>query len=354
MSTVNSADLIAVPFGFIPPKEVVPLWAGLGIARRHVTMVIAPGGTSKGLLTVDIIARVTTGRPFPGEPDSAVREPEAVVLVAPEDDPNEAVAWRLKAAEADTSLVFNLTVLPDGSPFILPDSVPQLRNAITQIEELAGRKVGLIVIDPLMATVEKSIASNIAARKVTAPLEKLARDMGPAVILTHHTVKSGAAAGSKGLTDAMRHVLRIARPEGADPNTPVREITVEKSNMSTTATRIRYALVGEGEGCHVYWPADEGSAAVSRGYDIEAPAAPAYTVETTTSPVVTWQVLSCAKGEKAAKLADGLSEQAAKDAAAAHAGHGLTWKAGDYGSLMSATLAKGGTPVAYTVFPNNS
>lgn len=357
------ADLVAIPFGMITPKEVVALWPGW-IARRHVTLVVAAGGTSKGLWTVDIMARVTTGRAWPGEPQDAVREPEAVILVAPEDDPNEAVAWRLKAAGADSDLVFNLTALPDGSPFILPDSVDShLRPAVEQIEKLTGRKVGLIVIDPLMSTVEKSIASNIAARKVVGPLEKLARETGPAVILTHHTVKSGAVAGAKGLTDAMRHVLRIDRPAGADKDTPLRVVSVEKSNIATTASQLRYTLAGDGEDCHVYYPQDEKTPAVSRGYDIDATPLMSYSSVKATaavsspssSPATSWQVLMCVQDSKPAKIADGFtSESDAKAAAVSHAGHPLPWMPGDNDSQYAGTVLKGGKQAAYTVFPNGA
>jgi AAA domain len=362
MSNLTLADLVAVPFSAIPASAVEPLWPGW-IARRHVTLVVAPGGTGKGMWTCDIIAHVTTGKSWPGEPASAVREPEAVVLVAPEDDPNEAVAWRLQAAGADSSLVFNLTVLPDGSPFILPDSVPQLTEAMSQITLLTGRKVGLVVIDPLMATVEKSIASDIAARKVVSPLQKLAKDgysvdrdgtrtqvPGPAVILTHHTVKSGAVAGSKGLTNAMRHVLRIERPAGAEPGTTLRVVTVEKSNMAGTTSQLRYSLAGDGDMCHVSYPLDEAQPAVSRGYDITA-ALPGYTTVKAPAGAVAWRVVLCEQGGKPQVLARGFQLPAdAQAAAVRHAGHALPWKDGDHGSQYAATVLSGGKMAAYTIF----
>lgn len=360
---MSIADLVAVPFSAIPASVVEPLWPGW-IPRRHVTLVVAPGGTGKGMWMCDIMARVTTGKAWPGEPSSAVRAPEAVILVAPEDDANEAVAWRLKSAGANGSLVFNLTVLSDGSPFVLPDSVPQLREAMAQVTQLTGLRVGLVVIDPLMATVEKSIQSDIAARKVVGPLEKLAKDgytsagvkhPGPAVILTHHTVKSGAVAGSKGLTNAMRHVLRIDHPAGAEAGTPLRLVTVEKSNMAVTTSQLRYALTGDGVTCHVTYPVDEAQPSVSRGYDI-AGALPTYTVvssPSSTAPAVAWRLVMCEQDGKPEKIAGGFQQAGeAQAAAVSHAGHALPWKDGDNGSQYAATILKGGKLAAYTVFPD--
>lgn len=364
VTTKGVADLIGIPYTYIPQREVVPLWPGW-IARRHVTLVVAPGGTGKGMWTVDIAARVSTGRPWPGESQEDTREPEAVVMVTPEDDANEAVAKRLAAAGADTSLVFDLTKLPDGSPFILPDSVPQLRAAIAQIEEMTGRKVGLVVIDPLMACVEKSIASNIAARKATDPLADLASELGPAVILTHHTVKSGAAAGSKGLTDAMRHVLHIDKPAGLEDG-PVRVVTVSKSNMAPTDSQLRYVLLGDDGDCHAVYPDDSDTPAVSRGYVIEVPeeAKPEPEVKPLTEPNVpaafsgktvkgTWRVVVAKQDSpKPVRVGGDYAEKGdAEKAALAHAGTPLTWKEGDNGSYYAPFIHKG-TMAAITVFPN--
>jgi KaiC/GvpD/RAD55 family RecA-like ATPase len=264
-----AAGMPAVPFTMIPGVPVVPLWPGW-IARRHVTLVVAPGGTGKGLLAVDVGARTTTGRPWPGEPEDATREPEGVVIVAPEDDPNEALAYRLAAARADPALVWNLTELPDRSPFQLPGSLPEMRGTLKFIRN-QGVRPGLVILDPMMAMVDRPVSTNIGARRVLAPLQQFARDEDVAVLLTHHTVKSGQAAGSKAITDACRHVLRIGRA-----NELVRVITVEKSNMGTDSATLRYAVIEDGENTRIDWDAT-GPGPERRSYVIAAPPAVAAT-----------------------------------------------------------------------------
>lgn len=342
-------DLLAVPYGMIPPEPVIPLWPGV-IPRRHATIVAAPGGTGKGLWTVDIVARVTTGRPWPGEPADAVREPEAVIMVTPEDDPNEAVAWRLQAAHADTSLVSNLTILPDGSQFMLGD-LGKLTDAMAQIEQMTGRKVGLVVLDPLLAlTTVKS-----PGRKEIAPVEYWAREHGPAVIVCHHTVKSGAVAGLKELTNAVRNVLRLGRVAGAEHGSPVREITVEKTNMGSDDLCIRFILWGEGSDVFVAYPIDKQAEsadvpAVSRGYTIAPQQQPTPAAEPTAS---SWQALVCEKGGKPTVIEhDAMDNAAARIACEKHAGHALAWAPGDHGSDYAGTVLKGGMVAAYTVFPS--
>lgn len=352
MTTTQGTAMLAVPFTHIPVEPVVPLWPGW-IARRHINLVTAPGGTSKGLFTVDIAARVTTGKPWPGQPeDTPLRDPEAVVIVAPEDDPNEAVAPRLKAAGADTSLVFNLTELADGSPFVLPDSLPELRAAMAEIREKTGREVGLVVLDPLTAMVEHSISTNIGARRVLSPLEKLARDEDVAVILTHHTVKSGATAGSKAITDAVRIALRISRP---DKLSDARVLSYEKTNIASGSATVRYTVIEDGLDTRITY-ADTTSATGGRSYTIAEPgSSPLSSVPApgaVPSHAPDYQVLVGANGSKPRRVGSIYADvSAAKQAAEAHAGHRLTWWPGDSGSVYAAT-SDGGQPVAYTVWPN--
>ena len=351
LAVKDQASMMAVPFSLIPEKEVDPLWLGW-VLRRHVTMLVAPGGTGKGLLTIDMGARVTKGKGFPDEPEGTVREPEAVVIVAPEDDANEAVAWRLKAAGADLSLVFNLTVFPDGSQFTLPGSVKDgsLKRAMDEIEEVAGVKVGLVIIDPLFAVVARPLTTNPAARAVIDPLEHLANESGAAVVLTHHTVKSGKTAGSKGLTDAVRCVLRIERSgDGA-----ARVLSVEKSNNMGDSASIRYIIAGEGGGTCLVWPAEVEQLAAklsSRGYEIrpDLTAAPAQAE----APGELVELFESGPGGGADSLGRFGSSDQAKAEAEKSAHHKLAWKAGPIEGSSGAATEKSGEFAYYSVIPVN-
>jgi hypothetical protein len=239
--TTTYADIPALPTQW--------LWQDR-LPRGDVSLLAAPGGTGKGMLLCDLAARVTTGRPMPGE--TAPSEPGSVILIAPEDDPSETVAWRLRAAEANLSRVHDLTLLDSGSPFELSASplregnVAQLREAIDQISDAR-----LVVIDPLMAAIAAgSVATNLGARRVLAPLQRLAKETGVTIVVSHHTVKSGAIAGSKGLIDAARVVYRVSRDA---ENPAVRVIALEKSNVLGAAGDLRYTLAGDGHGTRVVW-----------------------------------------------------------------------------------------------------
>lgn len=231
---------LTVTFDQIPAIPARYLWPGV-LPYRTPVMLAAPGGTGKGLAIAAITALVTTGRPFPGEPEGT-REPGSVIIVAPEDDANEDLAFRLRASGANLALVHDLTYLPDGSPFTLPGSLDDLRDAITEIGG-AGPPVRLVALDPLMALAERSLGSARAARDIVEQLQAVARDTGVAMIVSHHTVKSGAIAGNGELVNAMRLVWRVA---AAKDSPGIRVMTVEKTNREAGPS-VRYRIEGEGE-----------------------------------------------------------------------------------------------------------
>jgi hypothetical protein len=267
---------LTVPFSTIPAIPASYLWPGV-LPRRTPVMIAAPGGTGKGLAIAAIIGLVTTGQPFPsaavtmpaqrlsscdpGEPEGTARKPGAVIIVAPEDDPNEDLAFRLTAAGADLSLVYNLTYLPDGSLFKLPENLPELRRAITAINKATGPGVALIALDPLLAMCTRNLSTAINARGVIEPLQEIARDENIAMIISHHTVKSGAIASNKALTDAMRAVWLISKA-GNDDNGRV--MTPWKTNRK--GMTIRYWITGEGESVRAVFasPGDDSAIPGSR------------------------------------------------------------------------------------------
>lgn len=219
------------------------------IPRGEVTLVAGEGGAGKGLLCIDLAARVSAGLPMPFGTGAA--EPAAVVMVTPEDDLSETVAWRLRAAGAALGNVHDLTLTETGAPFALSadathdGSIAQLRALV---DETAAR---LVIIDPLMATVAYgSISTNIGARRIMGPLQRLAKETGCSVVMTHHTVKSGAIAGSKGLLDAARVVYRVRKDK---ENPAVRVMALEKSNVLGDTEDVRYTLAGEGTETRVAW-----------------------------------------------------------------------------------------------------
>jgi AAA domain len=200
------------------------------ITRGDVTMVLGEGGASKGQIGI----WAATVRSLMGE---------RTVLITPEDDIETTVAPRLTAAGADRSMVFNLTTLDSGAPFLLhadgktPGCIGSLRSLID------SEGITCVVIDPIMACLGNgSIASNKGARALLAPLLATAKETGVAIVLTHHTVigpdGKPKAAGSKGLIDTLRLVY-MARKNQYNP--AIRELVTYKTNGKPTDD-VQYTL----------------------------------------------------------------------------------------------------------------
>lgn len=221
----------AVPYGDITPLEPEWLWSGR-IQLGGATLLAGDGGIGKGFLLADLTARVTRGWDMPdGTPGPP---PGSVILVTSEDDPNMAMTYRLRAAQADLAKVYDMT-----DEFIVPDALPALRETIEDVGDAR-----MVVFDPLSDVAGIALtSSNVRVRRqIMNPLRRLAQDTGVAVVMVHHTVKSGRVAGTKGITDAARMVLRISRLPSDDR---VRVIHVEKTNIAAdTVADVAYTLGG--------------------------------------------------------------------------------------------------------------
>lgn len=226
--------------------------------RGDATLIAGPGGTGKGTA----LAWVAVATALQGH---------KVAMVLPEDDPETAVRPRLDAAlraiagtdEPDfardvLSRIYDLTTSEDGSPFTLDasgkstGSLPALRAFVDE------HSIRCVIVDPILSCLEGSIASNIGARRVISPLQQLAKESGAAVLLSHHTVGTGArqkVAGSTGLTDAARLVYMLTPDKF---NASIRVLAVSKSN-GPRPDAVRMTLREQPNGCPaaVWLDADE-------------------------------------------------------------------------------------------------
>src|SRR5205085_4520697 len=75
------------------------------LARGVVAVLDGDPGLGKSSVALDLVARVTTARPFPGADIAAPREPQTALVVAVEDSIERVVKPRLEAAGADLSRV---------------------------------------------------------------------------------------------------------------------------------------------------------------------------------------------------------------------------------------------------------
>ena len=91
--------LESVQLSTVSPKQVSWLWPGR-LPRGKVVVLDGDPEVGKSTLCLDLAARVTAGRAFPGE-DIVTVGPSNVLVMSMEDDLEDTIRPRLDAAEAD-------------------------------------------------------------------------------------------------------------------------------------------------------------------------------------------------------------------------------------------------------------
>ncbi len=199
------------------------------ITRGDVTMIVGPGGASKGQIGIWIAAALS-------------HQGMKSILVTPEDDIETTVGPRLTAADAEKHLIENMTTLESGAPFLL-HADGKTPGCIGTLRQKVDEGYTCIIIDPILSCLGNgSISSNKGARALLAPLMAMAKETGVAIVLTHHTVLGPdgkpKAAGSKGLTDTLRLVYMA---KGDDYNPAIRVLSTLKTNGKPTDD-VRYTI----------------------------------------------------------------------------------------------------------------
>ena len=244
----------------------------------------------KGQLLWYIIAQVTTGGEWPCD-EGAAPIGNVIVLEA-EDDLNDTVIPRLKAAGADLDRVHILNMVKingkgDKRMFSLVTDLPKLRKKIEEIGNVA-----LVVIDPLSAylgrTKQVDTFRTTDVRNVLAPFTNLAAELDVAIIAIMHFNKKVdvtnvllRVSDSAAFTAAARHLYGVI-----DDRPNKRKLFVRGKNnvaaydQKTLAYRFGLQMVGhdaKGEEIwapHIIWepePVDVTPSEAMQGGEIGRP-----------------------------------------------------------------------------------
>src|SRR5260370_41360697 len=147
----------------LAPSTVQFLWPGR-LPLGHLVMLDGDPGVGKSLITLDLCARITTGRPFPdGAPGG---QPASVIILNVEDRARDTIHGRLRAAGADLSRAHVFERAPGEELLRLPGHLDRLE------EVLAPTGPRYVVVDPIMSFLDSSV--NVAsAQRVRAGLAAL-------------------------------------------------------------------------------------------------------------------------------------------------------------------------------------
>ena len=233
-----------VSFAEIQPKQLRWLWRERFPAGK-LSLIVGDPDKGKSLITLDMAARISTGKPFP---DGAPCERGSVIILSAEDDAEDTIRPRLEAAGADLARVHWLEAVrvvqragkQGERTFSLEVDIAALYDAIKQHPD-----VRLIVIDPLSAYLGGTESQkNAEVRVLLAPLKGFTAQTGVTVLgITHFRKSSGPAIHRSIDSIAFVAAARAVWGVAVDPNDPDKRIMLRiKGNLSRDPGGLAYRI----------------------------------------------------------------------------------------------------------------
>lgn len=245
----------------VEPEQISWLWPGR-IALGKLTMLSGDPGLGKSFITLDLAARVSTGRPWPDSP-TVRNQVGSVILLSCEDELSDTVRPRLDFAKADVSRIHALEGVyvhrkrEDGTE----ETVERMMSLQGDLEALEAAIVELgdcrlVIIDPISAYLGNVDShKNAEVRSVLGPLGDLAARHNVAILGLNHLNKgAGGAAlyrsiGSIAFVAAARAAWLVAK----DKDDPQRRLVLPaKCNLAPDIGGLAYRIAGDSEP-HIEW-----------------------------------------------------------------------------------------------------
>ena len=239
--TDSDSEAIMRRLSDIEPQQVEWLWRGV-LAAGKLTLVSGHPGQGKSLITIDIAARVTTGRAFPGEQTTST--PGTVIALSAEDDAADTIRPRFDKAGGDATkfvVVEGTRRKGQESFFDLGRDVGALERALDDNPDCR-----VVIVDPISAYIgDVDAHKNAAVRQLLRPLADLAVRKRVAILLVDHRNKKdvGSAVTRSQGSIAFIAASRIAFLVAEDPSTPNQRLFVPiKNNLHQDKTGWRYSI----------------------------------------------------------------------------------------------------------------
>ena len=236
----------------LPSTPVLWLWLHR-LALGTFAILDGDPGLGKSLITLDLCARLTTGRPFPdGRP---APQPANVLIFNAEDAVADTIRPRLLALGADLDRCFIVQADADdpADALSLPGRLGPLEDALRQTQ------AKLVVIDPIKSFLDRDINSNNdqSVRRALKPLAALARRYGCVILLVRHLNKTPGVhalyrgGGSIGFVSFCRSAWLVA----PDPSDLSRNVLAQvKNNLAPPQPSLAYTLLApEGSAPAIAW-----------------------------------------------------------------------------------------------------
>ena len=240
--------LVGTLLSDVVETEIQWLWRDR-LALGKISTLDGDPGLGKSTITLDIAARVSTGREMPDGTDGVNG---GVVLISPEDSLSDTVVPRLSRAGANLRKIVSIgtvqvtdanTNFSYERPFSLPEDLQVLEDAIKRVQ------AKLIIIDPIMAILgNKDIYKDNEVRSLLAPVKSLVEQAGAAVIMVRHFTKGGGdhaiyrGGGSMAFIGLARTGFMVAK----DPDNEAKCVFANiKNNLRKEAQSLSYVVASD-------------------------------------------------------------------------------------------------------------
>jgi hypothetical protein len=245
-----------IDMGKVEIKPLLWLWPGY-LPLGKLGLLDGDPCLGKSMTTLDLAARVTTGREMPDHSMGDLGGAAGVVLMSCEDDAADTIKPRLVAAGADCDLVRLVTGVKETHTNDSGEQRTTLRTPTLEDVDILRMvidevKAKLVIIDPLMAYMTGDTHRDSDARHSLAPMQKLAEETGSTVLVVRHLNKSGGSnalyrgGGSIGIIGAARAGLLVAKdPE--DSTGKRRILARTKANLAADADASLVYKIIDGE-----------------------------------------------------------------------------------------------------------
>lgn len=229
----QSRRLVGRSLGGVSARAIDWLWTGW-IPKGYITIFAGESGAGKSTVLADVAARVTTGRPWPGEPAGAGRAPGRVLWLGSEDGIEEMTVPRLLACAANLHHIIEIQgVTHQGkrNTFSMQDDIEEVEKSLNWARN-DGLPFAMLVIDPVTSYLPgqrlRKVDLNDAGqlRTILEPWLPLAQRHNIAIVCVTHFAKDTARSmlhrviGSAAFAQTCRSLCAIIEREATEDYEP--------------------------------------------------------------------------------------------------------------------------------------
>lgn len=223
------------------PQEDLSLLFGGRLIQGAFQLMVGPGEAGKGMVSTDIVARLSTGAPFPGESQD---RPAVNVLMCVTEDTQGRVVGRLRAAGADLDRV----MFVDGPPIIIgglvmPSPVAFGSDAGAMVKKAKDNQAGALFLETTLEhlgdreqTQRWSTNNEAEVRRALSPIVGICREaniIGWGVMHPRKSSDGGiedSISGSAAFRNVSRGILHVYRDPADMNGDPWRLMPASKAN----------------------------------------------------------------------------------------------------------------------------